>query len=179
MIMQFANGNEICWVSRGAGGLFSGPNSPQIPINILEISWCSSSFSIALTSTSSARITDLIFAIEKDVARRRRKITNFEGAAQNGTVCYGILSIVIYGFAGQDEVACGLGCNITLKRNGNNDVIWTAATVVGKVVIKRAPWQVAKYIPSLENQLVQINCIGSSNRIILRQTCCFYERINQ
>ena len=58
--------------------------------------------------------------------RRRQELTNNKEAGEKGTFYSRIRLIDIFGFADQDKITYGLGYNLTLKRNSNNDVIHRA-----------------------------------------------------
>ena len=65
--------------------------------------------------------------------------------------------IDIFGFADQEKITYGLGYNLTLKRNSNNDVVHRiAARANAKIVIKDIAWYVEKFTPNIDNQ--QFSC---------------------
>ena len=58
-----------------------------------------------------------------------------------------------WGFAGQDKVTYGLGYNLILKRNHNDNVVHRGNTVANaKVIIKDISWYVEQFTPNLDNQ---------------------------
>ena len=60
----------------------------------------------------------------------------------------------MFGFADQEKVTCGLGYNLTIKRN---KYIRTAGVVAAKIVIKDIGWHIPHFTPSLENQQIVID----------------------
>ena len=57
----------------------------------------------------------------------------------------------ILGFADQEKVTRGLGYNLTLKRNKNNDPIIRTAVDTAKIGIKDIRWHIPHFTLSLEN----------------------------
>ena len=81
------------------------------------------------------------------------ELTNNKEDGEKGTFYSRIRLIDIFGFADHDKITYGLGYNLTLKRNSNNDVIHRANDVANaKIIIKDIAWYVEKYTPNLDNQ---------------------------
>ena len=96
---------------------------------------------------------DLLYGFDSSIPRRREELTNNKEAGEKGTFYNRIRLIDIFGFADQDKITYGLGYNLTLKRNSDNNVIHRANAVANaKVVIKDIAWYIEKYIPNLDNQ---------------------------
>ena len=103
--------------------------------------------------SSSHDTIDLLYGFDSNVDRRREELTNNKEVGEKGTFYSRIRLIDIFGFADQDKITYGLGYNLTLKRNNNNDVIHRLAAIAhAKVVIKDIAWYVEKFTPNLDNQ---------------------------
>ena len=66
----------------------------------------------------------------------------------------------IFGFADQEKVTCGLGYNITLKRNNNNDPnVRTAEVDAAKTVVIDIGWYIPHITVSLKNHEIVMDQI--------------------
>ena len=103
--------------------------------------------------SSSHDTNDILYGFDSNIPRRRQELTNNKEDLEKGTFYSRIRLIDIFGFADQDKITYGLGYNLTLKRNSNNDVIHRANDVANaKIIIKDIAWYVEKYTPNLDNQ---------------------------
>ena len=103
--------------------------------------------------SSSHDTNDILYGFDSSVPRRRFELTNNKEDLEKGTFYSRIRLIDIFGFADQDKITYGLGYNLTLKRNSNNDVIHRANDVANaKIIIKDIAWYVEKFTPNLDNQ---------------------------
>ena len=151
---KYVNGNEVSLVNLGPIALFSEAKLTTHsgkPLEKVENLHPVSLMHKLLSSSHDT--TDLLYGFESNITRRREELTNNKEAGEKGTFYNRIRLIDIFGFADQDKILYGLGFNLTLKRNNNNNVIHRiAARANGKVVIKDIAWYVEKFTPSLDNQ---------------------------
>ena len=72
---------------------------------------------------------------------------------EKGTFFVKIKLTDLFGFADQEKITYGLGYNLCLKRNNNNDaIIRTGAADEAKINIKDIGWYIPHYSPRMENQ---------------------------
>ena len=101
--------------------------------------------------TSTQQTTQLMYGFEERTTIRRQELTN--NKTEKGTFFVRIKHKDLFGFADQEKITYGLGYNLTLKRNTNNDAILRSNAVdAAKVVVKDISWYIPHYVPSLENQ---------------------------
>ena len=106
--------------------------------------------------TSQQQTRELMYGFEDSVAMRRQELTN--NKTEKGTFFVNIKLIDLFGFADQEKVTYGLGYNLTLKRNNNNDPNMRNNGVdAAKIVIKDIGWYIPHFTPSLENQQVMMD----------------------
>ena len=148
------DGNEISLVNLGPIALFSEAKITTHSGKYLEKLEKLHTVSLMHKLLSSCHdTTDLLYDFDSNIARRREELTNFKEAGEKGIFYNRIRLIDIFGFADQDKITYGLGYNLTLKRNSDNDGIHRANAVAnGKMVIKDISWYVEKYTPNLDNQ---------------------------
>ena len=59
----------------------------------------------------------------------------------------------LFGFADQEKITYGLGYQLILKRNSNNDAIFRHNDAgEAKIVINQIDWNIMHYTPSIDNQ---------------------------
>ena len=100
--------------------------------------------------TSGCIRADVRFEIDKN--KRRLELTNNKN--EKGTFFVRIRLNDIFGFADQEKITYGLGYQLILKRNTNNDAIFRTIGDEAKITIKQIEWNIMHYTPSIENQTI-------------------------
>ena len=89
--------------------------------------------------TSNQQTSQLMYGFEESQATRRQELTN--NKTEKGTFFVRIKQKDLFGFADQEKKTFGLGYNLTLKRNNNNDpIIRDNGVDAAKVVVKDISW---------------------------------------
>ena len=101
--------------------------------------------------SSTQNTSELVSGFEESQTNRRQELTN--NKKEKGTFFVKIKLTDLFGFADQEKITYGLGYNLSLKRNNNNDaIIRTATADEAKIDIKDIGWYIPHYSPSMENQ---------------------------
>ena len=95
-------------------------------------------------------VSELMYGFEIDNEKRERQLTNDKN--ERGTFFNRILLRDIFGFADQEKITYGLGYQLILKRNTNNDAIFRTIGDEAKIVINQIEFCVPHFTPSIENQ---------------------------
>ena len=151
---KYVDGNEISLVNLGPVALFSEAKLTSHSGKDLEKVENLHTASLMYKLLSSCHDTnEPLYGFDSNINRRRQELTNNKEAGEKGTFYSRIRLIDIFGFADQDKITYGLGYNLTLKRNNNNDVVHRiAARANAKIVIKDIAWYVEKFTPNIDNQ---------------------------
>ena len=151
---KYVDANEISLVNLGPVALFSeGKLTTHSGKHLENIENLHTVSLMHKLLSSSHDTNDILYGFDSNVARRRQELTNNKEPGEKGTFYNRIRLIDIFGFADQDKITYGLGYNLTLKRNSNNNIIHRIAAIAhAKVVIKDIAWYVEKFTPNLENQ---------------------------
>ena len=149
---RYADGDQISLVTFGPVALFS--EAKLVTSSGKHLEKVDNLHPVCLVHkllTSNQQTSQLMYGFEESQATRRQELTN--NKTEKGTFLVRIKLTDIFGFADQEKITYGLGYNLMLKRNNNNDpIIRDNGVDAAKINIKDISWYIPHYIPSMENQ---------------------------
>ena len=150
---RFANADDIKLVNLGPIALFSEASIKTSSGKHLEkidnLHTVSLMYKLLTTHKNTS---ELMYGFEIDDEKRKEELLDNKTVAEKGTFFVRIKLTDIFGFADQEKITYGLGYQLILKRNTNDDAIFRAGGDAAKIVIKNIDWNIAHYTPSIQNQ---------------------------